>query len=524
MRFLVKFSLLFFVMFAWCLSTESSAQDSRIIFLENEFMYELIGKLQQRNIIRGLNPDDLPYHYQEVMDEIERIDQDKLAKFELNWLHQLEKALASATREHDTAVLHLGMEGSIEVNNTMRKQVYRPYREEEYIWPALEANPSLQRSGLVLNANVKFEFFYDRDPDGIDAVNRWYTRNENGYVGYTNRFLEVYAGRFATHWGNFGRGAGLISENPYSYDKFDLKLKTNYFEVHTLFGFLDNIDATDVFNGDTRLDPLAKKRFIAAKRVDWRPNKDLMFSYRESVLYSGYRAIPEPKYLLPVNVAVFQADNTPKNDIVNLIFGLSVWKRINRFTVQTEILVDDLIFNRVERGITERGTFSWIFNAKYAFKKDPIQLEITNEIISYQTYNTDQAEGRYLYLGKGLAAPFNDYVFTEVKSDFFLDEKITGLRVSPYAGWLLQGEQEINQPFTSSYADGSPFEFVLTGEVEETFRFATEVFYAPMKHLWAKLNIGINHVNSRDHIAGKSATRLVGMAEVGFRYSLKYVE
>lgn len=504
---------------------ELKAQDSRIIFLENTQIYELIGRLQSHGYLLGLSPENLPYNYQEVVEEVGLVETDNTSDLIKIWLEQLKEALLLSNKIiKDSTILSVSVEGGIQQNNTERRDIYRPSSDKTYIWPFLELNPTLQRNGVVLNANFKFDYYYDRDPDGIDAVNRWYTRNNNGYVGYSSDFIDAYIGRYSNHWGKMGYGAATISNNPRNYDRIEVRFKTKYLRFTTLFGFLDDLGGDGIFDGSSNNDLRARKRYISAKRIDWRPNKDLIFSYRESILYSGYRSIPEPKYMLPVNAAVFLADNTPRNDVINLLFGLSVWKRFNRLTLKGELIIDDLIFNRVDRRITERGTFSWIFNSTYVLKKFPLSLHFNNEVISYQSYNTDQAEGRYLYLGKGLATPFNDYIFSDLKLDWFLDEKVLGLRLSPYFGLLKQGEQEINQPFDSSYPSGKAFEYVLTGTVETTRRIGLDLLYAPKQFWWVKFDIGFNTVENRNNISGISSNRIIGMIEAGFRYTLSYKE
>lgn len=512
------------LVFLYCLQC-AYAQDSRIIFLENTQIYELIDRLQSRGFLLGLSPENLPYHYQEVLEEVDTVEERALSSLSKVWLNQLKDALSPSRKiDENSTIIHIGAEGGVQLNNTERRDVYRPSLNNVYVWPFLELNPTLQRNGIVLNANVKFDYYYDRDPDGIDAVNRWYTRNDKGYIGYTSDFIDAFVGRYSNHWGKMGYGAAMISSNPRTYDRVDIRLKTKYFRFSTLFGFLDDLGEDGIFDGSSRDDLEARRRFISAKRVDWRPNKDVIISYRESILYSGYRAIPEVKYFLTVNSATFLADNAPQNDVINLLFGLSIWKRINRLTLKGELIFDDIIFNRVDRGITERGTFSWIFNSTYAFKDQPLNIHFNNEVISYQSYNTDQAEGRYLYLGKGLATPFNDYVFSDVKLDWFLDEKIAGLRLSPYYGLLKQGEQEIDQPFTSSYPNGGAFEYVLTGTVETTHRIGINLFYAPQQAWWIKLDVGYNSVLNKNNISGVSSNRFLGMIEAGFRYTFSFKE
>ena len=67
------------------------------------------------------------------------------------------------------------------------------------------------------------------------------------------------------------------------------------------------------------------KRYLFAKRLDWRPREQLMFSYRESIIFSGWDAVPQPKYMLPGYIGFFQADNAPQNDFINYLTGIAFW-------------------------------------------------------------------------------------------------------------------------------------------------------------------------------------------------------
>ena len=496
------------------------AQSAHILEVEDQQVYELISRLQRRGYLLELNPDKLPYTVHEVNGAIWDTDWDNIPLLEKNWMEELNKFVQVYIPESQEEIrLNFQASGGLEVNNTERKDGYRPLRSEVFLWPNLSPGAAVSWNNMVLNANLRFDYYYDRDPDGLDAVNRLYTRNENAYFGLYNKYVKIYAGRFSNHWGFYNQGAAFVSNNPRTFDHLNMQLDVGQFSLSTIYGYLDNIDRFGNYTGDTRDDRDAKRRFVSMKRIDWKPGNRFMISYKESILYSGYRSIPEPKYLLPTHVFAFLADNAPNNDVNNLLFGLSIWGRIQNLTLRGEYLFDDIIFNKDERGISEKNTFSFIANASYAFAKLPVDVNSNVEVISYQSYNTDQAEGRYLYLTKGIATQFNDYVFADLRIDWYADTMVKGLRVSPYAGLLKQGEQEINQPYQDEYPDGTPLEIVLTGIVESTKRVALNLFYSPVSYFWINADAGMNFVNNLDHMEGQGDTRFAASIEVGFRYN-----
>jgi hypothetical protein len=457
-------------------------------------------------------------------------------------------------------VLDLRGGSYLQANNSERDHMYRPSDDIAYIWPMIELAPGIRYQGWVVQAHARFEYYEDRNIDGLDAVNRFWVRNEETYAGFSNEFLEVYGGRVLNHWGVYGQSSGLLSDHSVSYDQVKINVGTKHLQLSSVMGYLDNLKSDDVFNGDTRWDPLSVKRYLFAKRLDWRPREHLMFSYRESLIFSGWDAVPQPKYMLPGYIGFFQADNAPQNDFINYLTGIAFWGQFgggrvhgdgfaksgaksqsssqNILTLHTEVIIDDIIFFRERRGIDERSNFNVFFNAAYALSQRPLTLQLNAEMVSSQSYNTDQAQGRYLYLGRGIATQFNDYVFGEFRTQLFLDGKLQGLRVSPYLGGLLQGEQVIDKEFIGSpltQKDKDPDElepvpnFVLSGVVQETFRAGVEwVYYSPAergwkKGWWLRGDVGLNVMRNLGNVVGNNQTRPVGMIELGvqFDFSLR---
>jgi hypothetical protein len=457
-------------------------------------------------------------------------------------------------------VLDLRGGSYLQANNSERDHMYRPSDDIAYIWPMIELAPGIRYQGWVVQAHARFEYYEDRNIDGLDAVNRFWVRNEETYAGFSNEFLEVYGGRVLNHWGVYGQSSGLLSDHSVSYDQVKINVGTKHLQLSSVMGYLDNLKSDDVFNGDTREDPMSVKRYLFAKRLDWRPREHLMFSYRESLIFSGWDAVPQPKYMLPGYIGFFQADNAPQNDFINYLTGIAFWGQFgggrvhgdgfaksgaksqsssqNILTLHTEVIIDDIIFFRERRGIDERSNFNVFFNAAYALSQRPFTLQLNAEMVSSQSYNTDQAQGRYLYLGRGIATQFNDYVFGEFRAHLLLGGTWQGLRVSPYLGGLLQGEQVIDKEFIGSpltQKDKDPDElepvpdFVLSGVVQESFRAGVEwVYYSPAergwkKGWWLRGDVGLNVMRNLGNVVGNNQTRPVGMIELGvqFDFSLR---
>ena len=543
-------------------------QDSRILSLYDRQSYEYIKQLQDRGHLLELHPTDMPYRYDELRAALSGIEQYDLKGINARWIRYLQDRIGfDATKR---PVLDLQGASYLQVNKSERDHMYRPSDDIVFLWPMIELAPGIHYQGWVVQAHARLEYYEDRNIDGLDAVNRFWVRNEETYVGYSNDFLEVYGGRVLNHWGVYGQSSGLLSDHSVTYDQLKINVGTKHLQLSSVMGYLDNLKSDDVFNGDTRWDPLSVKRYLSAKRLDWRPNEHLMFSYRESIIFSGWDAVPQPKYMLPGYIGFFQADNAPQNDFINYLTGIAFWGQFggdrddtggglgintnsfhinsnsksqansqNILTVHTEVIIDDIIFFRKRRSIDERSNFNVFFNATYALSQRPLSLELNVEMVSAQSYNTDQAQGRYLYLGRGIATQFNDYIFGEFRTRLFLGNKLQNLQLIPYLGGLLQGEQVIDKEFIGSpltQKDKDPDElepvpdFVLSGVLQESFRAGVEwVYYSEakkgwMNDWWFRADLGLNVMRNLQNIEGNDQIRLVGVIELGFQFDFTLID
>ena len=543
-------------------------QDSRVLSLYDRQSYEYIKQLQDRGYLLELHPTDMPYRYDELRGALAGLDQFDFSEIHARWIRYLQDRIGFVVI--DRPVLDLRGASYLQLNNSERDHMYRPSDDIAYLWPMIELAPGINYQGWVVQAHARLEYYEDRNIDGLDAVNRFWVRNEETYVGYSNDFLEVYGGRVLNHWGVYGQSSGLLSDHSVTYDQLKINVGTKHLQLSSVMGYLDNLKSDDVFNGDTRWDPLSVKRYLFAKRLDWRPHKHLMFSYRESIIFSGWDAVPQPKYMLPGYIGFFQADNAPQNDFINYLTGIAFWGQFgggrddtggglaintnsgsinsnsksqansqNILTVHTEVIIDDIIFFRERRSIDERSNFNVFFNATYALIQRPLTLELNAEMVSAQSYNTDQAHGRYLYLGRGIATQFNDYIFGEFRTRLFLGNKLHNLQLIPYLGGLLQGEQVIDKEFIGSpltQKDKGPDElepvpnFVLSGVLQESFRAGVEwVYYSEakkgwMNDWWFRADLGLNVMRNLRNIEGNDQIRLVGVIELGFQFDFSLID
>lgn len=519
-RYIVRAAVVLFL-FSF-LSSDLISQTSRILELENEKAYQLIERFVKKGRFNSINPTKLPYTHFDIYKELQKLDYDRLSNIEKEWFDQLKEEIRYSEKlEAKDYIIEPYVISGSEFNNSENKNSYRPTSDSKSVWPFTDLGLFADYKNFTINTNIRFDLYYEFGPFDFDPTNRLYMRNEDSYVGYSSEYFQGYVGRFENNWGIYDRKSTFMTGNAPTFDQINYTIGTRKFSFTTLHAFLDNISGNDEFEGNTINDPLSKRRYLSLKRVDWRVSDHLALSMKEGILYSGMNVNPEPKYMIPGFLYFLLEATNPRDQVENLLIGGNLWFNKNGFSVNLDMMIDDIIGNRKERGISEKNNFSLIVNSSYSFLNRPLAVNWDLEFITYQAYNTDQAEGRYLYLNKGIATQYNDYVFSELSLEYYADLKVKGLTIQPYVGVLKQGEQVINQTFQSSYPNGDEFEIVLTGTVESTTRLAFKTYYSPVNYFWAKFDMGYNIVDNFRNIEGMKSNRFVGMFEVGFKFNFK---
>ena len=513
--------LLFLVMFALSgVPNTTLAQRSTIVSLSHPDVYHTISSLQARGHLLELTPDRLPYSIIDIESAIKMVDHSSLRPFEQIWIEDLQDELDKIslsnrliTNTASSNALHLQLTAGIEGTNTRRRDLYRPLHQDLYTWPFAHAAGTYSVGNWSVHTRVQFDYYYDKDPDAIDAVNRLYSRNEESYLGYQNELVSFYLGRMERHWGLFEEPAGLLGTNPRTFDQAYFTLGSSKLSISLLYGMLDGMNGDSTFTGQTRFDEVSYNRFVGMKRIDWRVTDALRLSFRESIVHSGRNATPDLRYLMPGSFYFFTEAAAPYDDQQNLLMGFSGIYQKKGWTLHSEFVLDDLIFNREKRGLNEKSNFAHSFFVRYAFTNKPVDVTLRTQLATYQVYNTDYPETRYLYLGRGLASQDTDFLFVELRSTIHGSKHWQGWSMTPYIGVLQQGEQTINQGFVPQRDSDITLPLALTGFVEKTLRMAVFLRYQRTSFIWAEADLGLNTTQNLNHLEGAS--------EVSFRGTLR---
>lgn len=491
-------------------AADVSAQHHRILPVEH-WSYEYLQRLQQRGHLLDLDPTRLPYHHGEVVAALDRLDRRQLGDRERRWVELLEAAVR-ADRPADGAVLYsAAVEGGATAATTRRYDMLRPIGDPYPIVPDLALELYFESEGFYGQVAARNNYQYVHDPDGLASARRLNARHEDLYLGYRSRLFGVTLGRYSHHWGLARQPGLIISDNPRSYDLLAMRIGGPRLSITSVLGELDSITLDDRYTGEA-FGPGSKRRFISANRVDWRVNERLRLSLLESILYSGQGSHVSLRYLNPLRRAFFSVANQPMNDDVKGLIAAAAWYQRSNVTVYGQLLVDDI--DILGHG-NEPPSLALTSSVHAADVIGPASLGGIFDLVTARTYNTHVPEGQYIYLLRGLATQFSDYIHTSAYLEFDGSGPMRGVTFRPRVHVLWQGEQDMrNVPFpaTIDLADT-----ILDGTPERTFRSALQVDIQRSARWWVRADAGVNLVSNADHVEGERDVIFAGIIRAGFR-------
>ncbi|MDE2732031.1 MAG: hypothetical protein OXI38_11625 [Bacteroidota bacterium] len=489
------------------------AQDNRLIPV-GDYAYEYIVRLQRRGHLLELNPTSVPYQRGDILRALANVDTLRLEVSEAYWIKLLNRSLKPARKSEDEAEVGYRFAVAANTINSDRMDMMRPHGDAvNFYWYGTWASAYIDTGPVVAEMGLYHNRFYENDPDGLDTALRLWARSEHTYAGVHTRWASLYAGRWDAHWAVPGATAVAVSSNARSRDQLMLRLGGPRLSVTGLLSELDSATGA-YFTGraaDDTVRTAGTRRFFAAHRWDWRPSRKFMISFMESAIYSGIGSGISLKYLNPLHPFTFIVDNVPKNDENNGFLGGLMWAQYRKLTLHGQLFVDDIKLQ------PSKGpeTITYIVTGSAAYALPRADLTFGFDAVTSRAYNAPQAPGRYIYLNRGLATQFSDYVQTSLGVEVFLDSWVPGLRTGAGAVVLWQGERDMRQPFPG--LDERPRN-ILDGSVQRTVRGAVLAAWQPRHWFWISMDLGVN-TTSQDLMPQE--TRFVGLVHAGLRLTLE---
>ena len=360
--------------------------------------------------------------------------------------------------------------------------------------------------GMVAQLGLRHDVYYNDHPLGLDIANRLMLRSEDAYIGWASEDTEVYLGRLSRHWAPLNDQSVLLSHHPPPFDHLSLQSKLGDFKLHFLLGELDS-SVSGAFTGragDDTLSVIPDRRFLVAHRFDWRPTPRFILSAQESVIFSGPTATPSPLWLNPMHAWGFEVDQTPKNDEVNGQLAGSLWFMIGRLTAFGQITVDDIDLSGSADGSFEAPSIAFSGSMTYAHPSRQQAWLSTSSLhlvtATRRTYNTHQAEGKYLFAQRGIGLERADLVHLRMTHEWA--NPSISLRTEAHLRW--QGEATLLDPFPENESGRS----ILSGTIERSSALLLFASHTPNRNLAAQAHLGIVHTQNLNHEASQNTRRI----------------
>ena len=475
-------------------------------------VYEYITRLQRRGHLLSLNPTALPYTRGEIAGALSRVDSARLSARERGWYDTIIDRVQVRDGGADSARIGAELRAGVRATNTTRLDPMRPSDDVLRAMQFVSFVGHVGSGPWALQIGAGHDRAYTLDPEGVSPVRRLEARNENTYAGFSTRLVSLYLGRYSRHWGEAGQPGLFVSDNPRSFDALELRLGGERFALRTIIGELDSMAENKDYTGRA-FERGSVRRYLTTHRIDWRPRNNIAITVMEGALYSGANSTWALKYLNPVQVFALAIDNQPKNEENKGLVGGNLWMQFGRMTLNGQLLIDDIDImgesgEPVSVALAGRGV--WATRGAW-------DLGLTAKLVTARTYNTHQVEGQYLYLNRGIATNFSDFVAAGLFADHYAEGWARGLRITPRVDYLAQGTFDMRKSFPANEGD---VEWILDGIPEHTFRVSTELYYLPMPYIWVSADPGINIVGDRGHQRGNNVTRFVGTFSFGLRLPL----
>ena len=385
---------------------------------------------------------------------------------------------------------------------------------DEISWqPMLQTTTWLKAGSWTAALGLRFDRYYEIDPDGLDAVHRWLSRSENAFLARNGEHVSFFLGRAARHWGEVGRDALILSDNARPFDHMALRFGSGRLQLETVLGELDSFTGDRRATGYAGADSVRSgsiRRYLSAHRLSLRATERWTIGLSHATLYSGPGSSISLKFLNPFNVALWEVDNRPKNEENNGMVGGFLHYRGPLSRARFELLLDDV---DVLNG-NEPASIAASLSGERLLARGAWHVSAHATLVSGRTYNAEQAPGRFIFLDRGLGTERSDFLRFGASASWL---KWSGWLIRPGFEFLLQGDQDMRGPLPNN--EDAPF--MLSGTPERVFRPYLAVDALMASGLDLSLNLGYIQLNDHLHAEGVSISEITASISIAYRLTGK---
>jgi len=234
---------------------------------------------------------------------------------------------------------------------------------------------------------------YDNTLTSIDNV--------SGKIVYRKRYGSLSVGRGTHIIGNNIGGSVILNDACNDYGYFSGKLDFYKFSISLMHGTLipDSSNVTDAG------EPIYKDyndKYIALKKLDWKPNTKIHFFAGEEVIYGG-RSI-EPSYLLPQTFLRATEHNLRDRDNVLIFAGMNL-KPIPQNIFYVNFIFDELSKSKVFSDWWGNKYAVQLGNSYLIDKKKDSRISVEFTAVRPWMYTHKILHNKYSHDGIGLGFP-----------------------------------------------------------------------------------------------------------------------
>jgi len=225
--------------------------------------------------------------------------------------------------------------------------------------------------------------------------------NASGKIVYKKNYGSLSVGRGTHVIGNNIGGSVILNDACNDYGYFSGKLDFKKFSISLMHGTL----IPDSTNVDDLGEPIYKDyndKYIAIKKLDWKPNSKFHLFAGEEVIYGG-RSI-DPSYLLPQTFLRATEHNLRDRDNV-LIFGGMNLKPISQNTFYLNFIFDELSKSKIFTDWWGNKYAIQLGNSYLINRKGDSRITIEFTAIRPWMYTHKILHNKYSHDGIGLGFP-----------------------------------------------------------------------------------------------------------------------
>ncbi len=363
-----------------------------------------MGPLLLEGVAPGINPTSWPLSQADV--SVWLRDSSPTSAWARTTAKRLSQRLSGLST---SGVVQADVRAGIRLASQDRRDLLRSQEMDGISWqPMLLGRTWIKEGAWTASLGVRIDRWYEVDPDGMDTAHRWLTRAEDAYIAREGRFVDVFFGRMGRHWGNLGGPGLLLSANPRPMDQLAWRIGTDRLHVRSIIAELDSFTGDGRMTGTAGADSVGSgstRRMLAAHRLTFRATGAWTVGLSHATLYSGPGSGVSLKFANPFNVALWEVDNRPKNDENNGMVGAFFSFRGQRTMAGGELVLDDV---DVLNGVEPASLAAHLSVVRRGIAPD-LNVGLAATMATARAYNSEQVEGRWVYLGRGIAVQEADF-------------------------------------------------------------------------------------------------------------------